>query len=173
MGKGTIRQLQFHTRTDPDTGRPRDPADPRRRHLPSQLLLPEVLHQRRQSLLFAGEFGPARRRTGTTTCWTWPDGQARQLTEGQGENTFGGFLSPDDRHLYFVRAERQLMRLALDDLQRGGGLHRARGLGGLRHLGGQQRLHPMVGIEIAASDWFPLSDWQKFHEMFHSGRAAG
>jgi oligogalacturonide lyase len=25
----------------------------------------------------------------------------------------------------------------------------------------------MVGIEIAAEDWFPLSDWKKFHEMYH------
>ena len=24
------------------------------------------------------------------------------------------------------------------------------------------------GIEIHADDWFPLSDWQKFHAMFHS-----
>jgi oligogalacturonide lyase len=25
----------------------------------------------------------------------------------------------------------------------------------------------MVGIEIAAADWFPLSDWRKFDAMFH------
>jgi oligogalacturonide lyase len=26
----------------------------------------------------------------------------------------------------------------------------------------------LVGIEIAAADWFPLTDWQKFNEMFHA-----
>jgi oligogalacturonide lyase len=26
----------------------------------------------------------------------------------------------------------------------------------------------MVGIEIHADDWFPLSDWKKFHDMYHA-----
>jgi oligogalacturonide transport system ATP-binding protein len=47
---------------------------------------------------------PPPARTGTTTCSTCSQ-TALQLTEGEGENTFGGFLSPDDRFLYFVRAD--------------------------------------------------------------------
>ena len=40
---------------------------------------------------------------------------AVQLTHGRGDNTFGGFLSPDDRSLYYVKNERELRRVSLDD----------------------------------------------------------
>ncbi len=35
---------------------------------------------------------------------------AKQLTEGAGDNTFGGFLSPDDNYLFYVKNEKHLQR---------------------------------------------------------------
>ena len=39
--------------------------------------------------------------------------QAVQLTDGPGDNTFGGFLSDDDRTLWYVKNNRQLRRVDL------------------------------------------------------------
>ncbi|MFO1252016.1 MAG: oligogalacturonate lyase family protein [Inhella sp.] len=91
-----------------------------------------------------------------------------QLTDQPGENSFGGFLSPDDRHLYFVRQERQLVRLALADLSEEVVYTVPAGWVGYGTWVANSACTRMVGIEIHADDWFPLSDWQKFHQMFHA-----
>jgi oligogalacturonide lyase len=39
--------------------------------------------------------------------------QATQLTDGPGDNTFGGFLSADDRTLWYVKNNQQLRRVDL------------------------------------------------------------
>ena len=43
--------------------------------------------------------------------------QATQLTDGAGDNTFGGFLSDDDQSLWYVKDTRQLRRLDLSTLE--------------------------------------------------------
>ena len=43
--------------------------------------------------------------------------EAVQLTEGAGDNTFGGFLSPDDKSLYYVKNDRTLLEVNLTTLQ--------------------------------------------------------
>jgi oligogalacturonide lyase len=88
------------------------------------------------------------------------------LTNGAGENTFGGFLSPDDRSLYFVRAERQLIRLDLETLDEDVAYTVPEGWVGYGTWVANSACTKIVGIEIAADDWFPLSDWTKFNEMF-------
>lgn len=42
---------------------------------------------------------------------------ATQLTDGEGDNTFGGFLSADDQALWYVKNSRQLRRVDLDSLE--------------------------------------------------------
>jgi oligogalacturonide lyase len=98
---------------------------------------------------------------------------ARAAHRRRGENTFGGFLSPDDRFLYFVRAERHLVRLALDTCRKSG-LHRARRLGGLRHLGGQQRLHEDGGHRDRGRGLVPAERLaQVRRDVPRASRAAG
>jgi len=119
-----------------------------------------------QRLIFGAEFGP-----GTNWNYHLLDLQsqvATQLSDGAGENTFGGFLSPDDRHLYFVRAERQLIRLDLGDLSEEVVYTVPQGWVGYGTWVSNSACTQMVGIEIHADDWFPLSDWQKFHQMYHA-----
>lgn len=43
--------------------------------------------------------------------------QATQLTDGPGDNTFGGFLSADDRSLWYVKNNQQLRRVDLASLE--------------------------------------------------------
>lgn len=168
MGKGTIRQLQYHTRTDPDTGACVTRLTPADVTCHRNYFYQKCFTRDGSRLLFAGEFGPAPSPHWNYQLLDLASGQARQLTEGQGENTFGGFLSPDDRHLFFVRAERQLVRLALDDLHEEVVYTVPEGWVGYGTWVANSACTKMVGIEIAANDWFPLSDWQKFHAMFHA-----
>lgn len=93
---------------------------------------------------------------------------ATQLSDQAGENTFGGFLSPDDRHLYFVRAERQLIRLEVATQKEEVVYTVPSDWVGYGTWVANSRCTQMVGIEILATDWFPLDDWQKFAAMFHA-----
>ena len=119
-------------------------------------------------LVFGAEFGPEPSPNWNYHLLDLENQTATQLTEGSGENTFGGFLSPDDRYLFFVRAERQLIRLSMADLSEHVAYTVPEGWVGYGTWVANSACTKMVGIEIAAADWFPLSDWQKFHQMFHA-----
>ena len=171
-GKGHERRLAFHTTHDPDTG-----AAVTRLTPPDVTCHRNYFYQRcfdasGTRLLFGAEFGPD---TGNPASPNWnyhwldlKSGIAVQLTDGARENTFGGFLSPDDRFLYFVRAERQLVRLSMADLREEIVYTVPEGWVGYGTWVANSACTRMVGIEIDARDWFPLSDWQRFHAMFHA-----
>jgi len=92
--------------------------------------------------------------------------EATQLTEGAGDNTFGGFLSADDRSLWYVKNTCELRRVDLHTLE--------------EHIVYQvdddwvaygtwvanSACTKLVGIEIKKSDWQPLTDWQKFRDFY-------
>ena len=61
--------------------------------------------------------------------------QATQLTDGPGDNTFGGFLSADDRSLWYVKNNQQLRRVDLATLEEQVVYIRWMTTGGLRNLG--------------------------------------
>ena len=165
MSKSTQRQLSFETHADPDTGARVTRLTPTDVTCHRNYFYQKCFTNDGQRLIFAGEFGP-----GTNWNYHLLDLQtqvATQLTDKKGENTFGGFLSPDDSALYFVRAERQLIKLSLADLSEEVAYTVPQGWVGYGTWVANSACTKMVGIEIHADDWFPLSDWQKFHEMFH------
>lgn len=93
--------------------------------------------------------------------------EATQLTAGSGDNTFGCFLSPDDKYLYYVKNERQLKRVKLDtqeeetiytvpELWKGYGTWVA-----------NSACTKLVGIEMFDADYIPLTDWTKFAEQYY------
>ncbi|MFJ1208583.1 oligogalacturonate lyase family protein [Burkholderia pyrrocinia] len=96
-----------------------------------------------------------------------PTGVATQLTEGPGDNTFGGFLSPDDRHLYYVKNDRRMMRLDLDTLDESIVYEVPDDYVGYGTWVANSTCDKVVGIEIAASDYEPLTDWHKFKEFYY------
>jgi len=164
--KATERQLRFVTREDPDTGARVTRLTPTDVTCHRNYFYQKCFTNDGQRLIFGAEFGPG-------SSWNYHlldlgSQVATQLTDQTGENTFGGFLSPDDQHLYFVRAERRLIRLALRDLSEEVVYTVPEGWVGYGTWVSNSACTKMVGIEIAASDWFPLSDWQKFHQMFHA-----
>lgn len=165
MPKHFERQLNFVTRPDPDTGA-----------MVTRLTPPDITCHRNYfyqkcftndgtKLIFGAEFGP-----GTNWNYHLLDLQSQtavQLSDGAGENTFGGFLGPDDRHLYFVRGGRTLVRLALNGLQEDVVYTVPEGWVGYGTWVSNSACTKMVGIEIAQADWSPLSDWKQFAEMYH------
>jgi oligogalacturonide lyase len=160
--------LQFVTHVDRDTGSRVTRLTPLDVTCHRNYFYQKCFSNDGSGLLFAGEFGPQ-----PSPHWNyhWLDLKtqvATQLTDQAGENSFGGFLSPDDAHLYFVRAERQLIRLSLADRSEEVVYTVPAGWVGYGTWVANSACTRMVGIEIAAEDWFPLSDWQKFHQMFHS-----
>ncbi len=166
MSKSTQRQLKFETRHDPDTGAQVTRLTPADVTCHRNYFYQKCFTNDGTKLIFGAEFGP-----GTSWNYHLLDLQsqvATQLSDGAGENTFGGFLSPDDQHLYFVRAERQLIRLHLNDLHEDVAYTVPEGWVGYGTWVANSACTKMVGIEIAAEDWFPLSDWKKFHDMFHA-----
>lgn len=165
-GKGSVRRLDFHTEVDRDTGARVTRLTPPSVTCHRNYFYQKCFTQDGRRLIFGAGFGPGPH-------WNYhlldlDQRQARQLTDGDGENTFGGFLSPDDGHLYFVRAERELIRLELSTL-REETVYRVPPT----HVGygtwvANRACTRMVGIEIDARDWFELDDWTKFAAMFHA-----
>jgi len=93
---------------------------------------------------------------------------AIQLTEGTGDNTFGGFISADDRSFFYVKNGQNLIQVNLETLQehiiytvddkwKGYGTWVA-----------NSDCTKLVGIEILKSDWKPLSSWEKFAAFYHT-----
>jgi len=164
--KATQRQLNFVTKKDPDTGAEVTRLTPLDVTCHRQYFYQKCFTNDGSKLLFAGEFGP-------TNYWNYhlldlESQVATQLTDQARENTFGGFLSPDDKSLYFVRAERQLIKLELSSLKEEVVYTVPQGWIGYGTWVTNTACTRMVGIEIHADDWFPLSDWKKFHDMYHA-----
>jgi oligogalacturonide lyase len=168
MSKHTQRRLKFESRIDPDTGATVTRLTPPDVTCHRNYFYQKCFSNDGSRLVFGAEFGPEPSPNWNYHLLDLAGQTTTQLTEGQGENTFGGFLSPDDRHLYFVRAERQLIRLSMADLSEDVVYTVPEGWVGYGTWVANGACTKMVGIEIAAADWFPLSDWQKFHQMFHA-----
>jgi oligogalacturonide lyase len=162
MPKGQIRSLNFRRYADRDTG-----------SIITQLTPPEVTCHRNyfyqkcfsndgSKLLFSGEFEHKRN-------YYLMDLKAQecvQLTQGESENAFGGFLSPDDKKLYLVRGGRTLVEVALDTLHEREIYRSPEDWVSYGTWVANSACTKLVGIEIHKNDWFSLSDWKKFREMF-------
>ena len=166
MSKHSTRQLHFEAKHDRDTGARVTRLTPTDVTCHRNYFYQKCFTNDGTKLIFGAEFGPGK-------AWNYhlldlASQSATQLTDGKGENTFGGFLSPDDKALYFVRAERQLIRLHMADLSEDVAYTVPPGWVGYGTWVANTACTKMVGIEIHADDWFALSDWKKFHDMFHA-----
>ena len=165
--KRTERQLNFLSRQDPDTGARVTRITPLDVTCHRNYFYQKCFSNDGSKLLFAGGFDHPAGKDWNYHLLDLQNQVALQLTDQPGENTFGGFLSPDDRYLYFVRQERRLIRLSLADLSEEVVYTVPEGWVGYGTWVSNSACTKMVGIEIHADDWFPLNTWQKFNEMFH------
>ncbi|MDQ8023033.1 MAG: oligogalacturonate lyase family protein [Moraxellaceae bacterium] len=162
MAKGSTIQLKFHEFTDPTTG-----------VRVTRLTPPDVTCHRNyfyqkcftndgRKLLFGAWFD------NDWNCYLMDlDTQtARQLTEGSGDNTFGCFLSPDDKYLYYVKRGRELRRVALDTLEEQVIYTVPAGYKGYGTWGVNSACTKLVGIEVVDGDLMALATWEEFREQF-------
>ncbi|MCL2900130.1 oligogalacturonate lyase [Brenneria tiliae] len=162
MAKGNKFPLAFHTYQDSVTG-----TEVVRLTPPDVICHRNYFYQKcftrdGSKLLFGGAFdGP----------WNYylldlKTRQATQLTEGEGDNTFGGFLSPDDDALYYVKNGRDLMRVDLQTLEEKTIYQVPEDWVGYGTWVANSDCSKMVGIEIRKEDWQPLTDWKKFQAFY-------
>ena len=112
MAKGMRVKLNYHVSHDPDTGAEVTRLTPPEVTCHRNYFYQKCFFNDGSHLLFAGEFDGH---------WNYyllniASAEAVQLTEGAGDNTFGGFLSPDDKSLYYVKNDRTLLEVNLTTL---------------------------------------------------------
>ena len=141
---------------------PGDPDDATACYLPSQLFLSKCFTRDGGKLIFGGAFEGH---------WNYylldiAGQQATQLTDGPGDNTFGGFLSADDRSLWYVKNNQQLRRVDLASLEEQVVYQVDDQWVAYGTWVANSDCSQMVGIEIKKSDWQPLTDWGKFRAFY-------
>lgn len=165
MAKGMRVKLNYEVSRDPDTGAEVTRLTPSEVTCHRNYFYQKCFFNDGSHLLFAGEFDGH---------WNYyllnlAKAEAVQLTEGAGDNTFGGFLSPDDAFLYYVKNDRTLLEVNLQTLAEREVYRVPQEWVGYGTWVANSDCTKLVGIEIAKSDYVPLSDWKVFHDFFHKG----
>ena len=162
MPKGQLLHLTPHSFTDPNTGARVTRLTPPDVTCHRTYFYQRCFTQGGDGLLFGGLFD------GDWNLYLLDlaTHQARQLTEGSGDNTFGAFLSPDDRAVYYVKAGRELRRVHLDTLHEDVVYTVAEGQRGYGTWVANSECTHMVGIEVADGDLLPLDTWAGFRDTF-------
>ena len=165
MAKGMRVKLVYEVSQDPDTGVEVTRLTPPEVTCHRNYFYQKCFTQDGSKLLFAGEFDGN---------WNYylldiAAAEAVQLTEGAGDNTFGGFLSPDDKSLYYVKNERTLLEVNLETLVEREVYCVPADWVGYGTWVANSDCTKLVGIEISKDDWVPLNDWKIFHDFFHKG----
>ncbi|HGC6387286.1 TPA: oligogalacturonate lyase family protein [Cronobacter dublinensis] len=164
MAKRDIISLSFVTRSDRDTGN-----DVIRLTPPDIVCHRNYFYQKcftrdARRLIFGGAFDGH---------WNYylldlDAAEATQLTEGAGDNTFGGFLAADDRALWYVKHQRELRRLDLASLEERVVYEVDDAWVAYGTWVANSDCTALVGIEIKKRDWQPLTDWQKFRDFYYT-----
>lgn len=113
MAKGSTVQFQFQDFTDPTTGVRVTRLSPVDVSCPRNYFYQKCFSNDGQQLLFGCEY------EGVHNLWML-DLQtqvARQLTEGNGDNYHGSFVSPDDKFVFYVKNRDNLFRVNLETLE--------------------------------------------------------
>ncbi|WP_417314185.1 oligogalacturonate lyase family protein [Enterobacter sp.] len=165
MAKGMRVKLNYEVSRDPDTGVEVTRLTPPEVTCHRNYFYQKCFFNDGSHLLFAGEFDGH---------WNYylldlKNAEAVQLTEGAGDNTFGGFLSPDDTSFYYVKNDRSLLEVNLKTLVEREVYRVPDEWVGYGTWVANSDCTKLVGIEIAKSDWTPLNDWKIFHDFFHKG----
>ncbi|MDF5612469.1 oligogalacturonate lyase family protein, partial [Vibrio parahaemolyticus] len=113
MAKGDVITLNFETFVDSDTQVKVTRLTPTDVICHRNYFYQKCFTQDGKKLLFAGDFDGNR----NYYLLDLETQQAVQLTEGKGDNTFGGFISTDERAFFYVKNELNLMKVDLETLE--------------------------------------------------------
>lgn len=168
MAKGMRVKLNYEVSRDPDTGVEVTRMTPPEVTCHRNYFYQKCFFNDGSHLLFAGEFDGH---------WNYylldlKNAEAVQLTEGAGDNTFGGFLSPDDKSLYYVKNDRTLLEVDLQTLAEREVYRVPEEWVGYGTWVANSDCTKLVGIEIARRDWTPLNDWKISTTSSTKGRTA-
>lgn len=166
MAKGDIIQLKFEDFTDSDTGARVTRLTPVDVTCHRNYFYQKCFTNDGSKLLFGGLFDGGSWNAYLLDLKTQ---QARQLTDGKGkvDNTFGNFLSPDDKYLYYVKAGRELRRVDLVSLEEEVVYTVPAGYKGYGTWVANSACTKLVGIEVVEGDLLPLKTWEEFAQQYH------
>jgi oligogalacturonide lyase len=163
MAKGDTFQLKFHDFTDPVTG-----------VRVTRLTPPDVTCHRNyfyqkcftndgKKLMFGGWFD----NNWNNFLLDLDTQVATQITEGAGNNTFGCFLSPDDKTFYYRLGAKEMRKVDLATLKEETYYTVPDGWKGYGTWASNSDCTKLAGIEVAEGDLLPLTTWEQFAEQFH------
>jgi len=160
--KGKIIPLNFRTRQDSVTGHEVIRMTPPHIICHRNYFYQKCFTQDGSKLIFGGAFEGH---------WNYylldiASEQATQLTDGAGDNTFGGFLSHDDNALWYVKNNRELRRVCLDSFEEQIVYAVDDEWVAYGTWVANSDCTKLVGVEIKKRDWQPLTDWSKFRAFY-------
>lgn len=164
MAKGDTLSLQFTSFIDDDTGVKVTRLTPTDVICHRNYFYQKCFTQDGNKLLFAGDFDGNR----NYYLLDLHSQIALQITEGAGDNTFGGFISTDDQSMFYVKSEKHLMQVDLTTLDERVIYSVNDDWKGYGTWVANSDCTKLVGIEILKSCWQPLTDWKKFHEFYYT-----
>ena len=160
--KGKIIPLNFRSRLDTETGHEVIRMTPPHIICHRNYFYQKCFTQDGSKIIFGGAFEGH---------WNYylldiEKQHATQLTEGAGDNTFGGFLSDDDTSLWYVKNSRELRRVDLESFEEHVVYEVDEEWVAYGTWVANSDCTKLVGIEIKKSDWQPLTDWSKFRAFY-------
>ena len=160
--KGKIIPLNFRTRQDSETGHEVIRMTPPHIICHRNYFYQKCFTQDGSKIIFGGAFEGH---------WNYylldiEKQQATQLTDGAGDNTFGGFLSDDDQSLWYVKNSRELRCVSLENFEERIVYEVDDEWVAYGTWVANSDCTKLVGIEIKKSDWQPLTDWSKFRAFY-------
>ncbi|HGF5119722.1 oligogalacturonate lyase family protein [Vibrio parahaemolyticus] len=164
MAKGDVITLNFETFVDSDTQVKVTRLTPTDVICHRNYFYQKCFTQDGKKLLFAGDFDGNR----NYYLLNLETQQAVQLTEGKGDNTFGGFISTDECAFFYVKNELNLMKVDLETLEEQVIYTVDEEWKGYGTWVANSDCTKLVGIEILKRDWQPLTSWEKFAEFYHT-----
>ncbi|MCG6399670.1 oligogalacturonate lyase family protein, partial [Vibrio fluvialis] len=156
MAKGDVIQLAFESFIDSDTQVKVTRLTPTDVICHRNYFYQKCFTKDGSKLLFAGDFDGTR----NYYLVDLNTQQAKQLTEGKGDNTFGGFISDDDRSFFYVKNELNLMKVDLETLEEQVIYTVDEEWKGYGTWVANSECTKLVGIEILKRDWQPLTSWE-------------
>ncbi|SEQ56728.1 oligogalacturonate lyase family protein [Basfia succiniciproducens] len=164
MAKGKKIQLTFESFIDSDTNVKVTRLTPKNVTCHRNYFYQKCFTQDGKKLLFAGDFDGNR----NYYLLDLQSQEAIQLTEGKGDNTFGGFISHDDKSFFYVKNESSLRKVDLATLEEKVIYTVDENWKGYGTWVANSDCTKLVGIEILKSCWQPLTDWDKFKAFYHT-----
>lgn len=163
MAKGDKFQLKFHDYTDPATGVRVTRLTPTDVTCHRNYFYQKCFTNDGKKLMFGGWFD----NNWNNFLLDLETQVATQITEGAGNNTFGCFLSPDDKTFYYRQGAKEMRKVDLATLKEETYYTVPDGWKGYGTWAPNSDCTKLAGIEVLEGDLLPLTTWEQFAEQFH------